>query len=452
MSDCQKAKNGVTQVQQLQRTLYRKSKQEKEVRFYSLYDKVYRTDVLWEAWRQVKANKGAPGIDGKTIVEIMNQGEETMILKLQKQLREQTYQFSPVRLVEIAKPQGGKRPLGIATIEDRVVQTAMKIVIEPIFEVEFHDCSYGYRPKRNAKQASLAIQNDLYQQAWGVVEIDFQQYFTSIPHNKLLEQIRRKIADGSMMKLITQTLKVSIADQGNIVPTERGVLQGSPISPLYSNIYLNVIDQAWHREGYPEKLGATLHRYCDDAILVCRCRRRDARIVLETFEAMAKEMELTINREKTRVTKITDGFNFIGFHFVKQKSPISGKNTIYIFPSKRAQQSIRNRLKHLTSRRAPIKPKEFTDMVKPVVLGWVNYFRHTNASRAFQGIQRFINIRFRRYLTYKRKGRGFGWKKYPNSKLYAMGMIYIGSGMLEYARKPAHDLRRRLSGRCIREN
>lgn len=438
MSDCPEANNGSLKVRQLQRSLYCKSKQEKESRFYSLYDKVYRKDVLLEAWQQVKANKGAPGVDGKAIEEIAIQGVEEMINRLQQQLRNREYQFSPVRLVEIPKPQGGTRPLGIATVEDRVVQTAMKIVIEPIFETEFHDCSYGYRPKRSAKQASLAIREDLYQRAWGVIEIDFKAYFTSIPHDKLLEQIRRRIADKSMLKLIRQTLKVGISDKGNIATTEVGVPQGSPISPLYSNVYLNVIDQEWHKMGYPEKLGATLHRYCDDAILICR---KGADSALKAFTEMAERLDLTVNREKTRITKLTDGFNFIGFNFVKRKSPNSGKNTIYIFPSKRAQRAIRDRLKYLTSRRAPIKPKEFIELVKPVVLGWTNYFRHTNASEAFRELQRYINIRFRRYLTHRSKGRGFGWSKYPNSRLYAMGMIYIGSGLTEYPGKLAQGLR-----------
>jgi len=438
MSDCQEANNGSLKVRQLQRSLYCKSKQGKELRFYSLYDKIYRKDILMEAWRQVKANKGAPGVDGKAIEDVVTQGVEEMIDRLQQQLRNRKYQFSPVRLVEIPKPQGGTRPLGIATVEDRVVQTAMKIVIEPIFEAEFHNCSYGYRPKRSAKQASIAIREDLYQQAWGVVEIDFKAYFTSIPHSRLLEQIRRRIADKSLLKLIRQTLKVGIFNKGSVVMTEIGVPQGSPISPLYSNIYLNVIDQEWHKMEHPEKLGATLHRYCDDAILICR---KGAEAALKAFTETAERMELTINREKTRITKITDGFNFIGFNFVKRKSPKTGKNTIYISPSKRAQQSIRNRLKYLTSRRAPIKPVEFIELTKPVVMGWVNYFRHTNASEAFHLLQRFINIRFRKYLNYRSKGRGFGWKKYPNRRLYAMGMFYIASGLIEYPERLAQGLR-----------
>jgi RNA-directed DNA polymerase len=438
MSDCLTARNGTEKVRHLQRALYRASKQDKERRFYSLYDKVWRTDVLWEAWRQVKANKGAPGVDGKAIEEIVETGQEAgMIEKLQEALRAKRYCFAPVRLVEIPKPKGGTRPLGIATVEDRIVQTAMKLVLEPIFEADFHDCSYGYRPKRDAKQASIAIREDLYNRAWGVVEIDFQAYFTSIPHGKLLKLITQRIADGSMLKLIKQTLKVGVKDRGQVVATTVGVPQGSPISPLYSNIYLNLLDHLWHRRGYPEKLGATLHRYADDAIVVCR---RSPQPVLAAFEAIATRMELTLNREKTRVTRLTDGFDFVGFNFVKRKSPSSGKNTIYLFPAKSAQQKIRNRLKYLTSRRAPISPKAFVEMVNPMVTGWVNSFRHTNASQAFRGLQRFVNIRFRRYLTQRSKGRGFGWKRFPNSTLYARGLVYIGSGMLKYVPKPAHGL------------
>lgn len=433
MSDCQEAKNRIDKVRQFQRALYLKSKQEETFRFYSLYDKVWRKDVLWEAWRQVKANKGAPGVDKITIEEITASNRETeMIDRLQRQLKDQSYQFSPVRLVEIPKPKGGTRPLGIATIEDRVVQTAMKIVLEPIFEAGFHDCSYGYRPRRNAKQASRAIREDLYNRAWGVVEIDFKSYFTSIPHAKLLKLISLRVNDGAMMKIIKQSLKVGVMSNGEVVPTKVGVPQGSPISPLYSNIYLNLIDQLWHKRGYPEKLQATLHRYCDDAILVCR---KAAGPALAAFKAIADRMDLTVNETKTKVTRLTNGFDFIGFNFVKRKSPTTGKNTIYIFPAKSAQQKIRNRLKYLTSRRAPIKPKEYIDLVKPVILGWVNYFRHTNANEAFRRLQRFINTRFRRYLTHRSKGRGFGWKRFPNKKLYAIGMIYIGSGMLEYPRR-----------------
>jgi group II intron reverse transcriptase/maturase len=432
------ARNKTDSVRQLQRTLYHKAKQGKGVKFYSLYDKLLREDVLWEAWRQVKANKGAAGVDGESIEAVVVSGQEgPMINGLQHKLRAKVYRFDPVRRVDIPKPKGGTRPLGIATVEDRVVLTAMKLVLEPIFEADFHDCSYGYRPKRDAKMASRAIHTDLYRYAWGVVEIDFSSYFTTIPHDKLLTLIGQRVADGSMLRIIKQSLKVGELYQGQVTPTSVGVPQGSPISPLYSNIYLNLLDQLWHKRGYPEKLGASLHRYADDAILVCR---KSAYPALQAFEAIARRMGLKLNSEKTRITKLTEGFNFIGFTFVKRRSPNTGKNVIYIFPSKASQRSIRRRIKYFTKRRAPVSPDEFVAQINVAVRGWVNYYRHTNASDAFRRLQRFINIRFRRYLTYRSKGRGFGWKKLPNKKLYAMGIIYIGSGLIRYGKTPAHAL------------
>ena len=445
------ARNETYQVRQLQRTLYLTAKQDKAVKFYSLYDKLWREDVLWEAWQQVKANDGAPGVDGASIEAIVLSGKEAeMISKLREQLRTKTYQFQPVRRVDIPKPKGGVRPLGIATVEDRVVQTAMKLILEPVFEAGFHDCSYGYRPRRDAKMASKAIRADLYRRsAWGVVEIDFQSYFTTISHDKLMKLIKQRVVDGSMLRIIKQSLTVGVAYQGQVEPTRVGVPQGSPISPLYSNIFLNLLNQVRHKRGYPEKLGATLHRYADDAILVCR---KDATQALEAFVSIACRMGLTVNREKTRITSLADGSDFLGYHFVKRRSPTSGKRHIYIFPSKDAERKIRGRVKYLTNRRVQITPADFVKQVNEAVLGWVNYFRHTNASDAFRKLQRFICIRFRRYLNYRSKGRGFGWKKYPNSTLYARGLIYIGSGVIRYESATVHAERRRLSDRRIREN
>lgn len=432
MSNCVTARNGTSKVSQLQRILYLKSKQEVNYKFYSLYDKVWRTDVLQEAWKQVKANKGAAGNDEVTIQQIVTTGyEEEMINELQQGLKDQSYEFSSIRRVAIPKPKGGTRLLGIANIKDRVVQTAMKIVIEPIFEADFHDCSYGYRPKRNAKQASIAIREDLYDRAATVVEIDFESYFDSIPHCNLLKLISQKISDGAILGLIKQSLKVSIDKVGK---TKVGVPQGSPISPLYSNIYLNLIDKIWHKMEYPWKL----HRFADDVVLICQ---RDGYKALAKFKEIAARLKLTINQSKTKVTRLTDGFDFVGFNFIKRKSPTSGKKTIYIFPARSSEQKIRNSIKYKTSWKAPIQPEKFVEQINTMVRGWTNYYLHTNASQAFRKLQRFINIRFRRYLHRRRKGHGYGWKHYPNRKLYEKGIIYIGSGILEHLQKPVNGLR-----------
>ena len=270
------------------------------------------------------------------------------------------------------------------------------------------------------------------------MEIDFHAYFESIPHDKLLKLIRLRSADGSRLQLIKQSLQGGVSSGGKITPTNVGVPQGAPISPLYSNIYLNLIDQLWHKRGYPDKLGATLHRYANGAILVCRQSAYPAR---DAFTAIAQRMGLTLNRDKTRITKLTEGFDFLGFHLVKRQSPPSGKQAIYIFPAKTSQPKIRKRLKYLPSRRAPITPQAVVEVVKHTVTGGVNYSRHTNASEAFRGFQRCMNIRCRRYLTLRRKGRGFGGKRSPHSTRYAMGLPYIGSGLIEYAPKPAQGVR-----------
>ena len=185
---------------------------------------------------------------------------------------------------------------------------------------------------------------------------------------------------------------------------------------------------------YPWKL----HRFADDVVLICQ---RDGYKALEKFKEIAVRLKLTVNQSKTKVTKLTDGFDFVGFNFIKRKSPTSGKNTIYIFPTKSSEQKIRNSIKYKTSWRAPIQPEQFVEQINTMVRGWTNYYLHTNASQAFRRLQRFINIRFRRYLHRRRKGCGYGWKHYPNSKLYEKGIIYIGSGILEYLQKPVNGLR-----------
>jgi RNA-directed DNA polymerase len=231
-----------------------------------------------------------------------------------------------------------------------------------------------------------------------------------------------------MRKLSKQTLQGGGWEQGQEKPPRIGVPQGSPISPLYSNRYLKLLEQLGPSRGDPAKLGATLHRYADDALLGWRKRARPARAA---FAASAQRRDLTLKRDKTRETRWTAGVDFLGSQFGKRQSPPSGKPTLSLFPAKSAQQTIRNKLKYLTSRRAPISPQECVATVNPLMTGGVNSFRHTKARQAFRGLPRCVHLRFRRSLTQRRKGRGFGWKRSPNSKLYALGLAYIGSGQLE---------------------
>jgi group II intron reverse transcriptase/maturase len=340
--------------------------------------------------------------------------EEGMIQTLHQALREPQYRCAPVRRVELPQPQGGTSPLGIATVKERVVQTAMPRILAPILEADLPDCSYGSRPQRAANQASQALRTDLYNRAWGGVESACQAYFTSIAPRKLRTLITQRSADGSLLKRSQQTRTVGTHSKGQVVSTKGGGPQGSPLAPLSRNIYLNLLAQLWQSRGSPAKLGALLHRYADEASLV---GRRSPPPVLAAFEGIAKRMERTLNRAKTHVTRVSEGFDCRGFHGGKRNRPTSGKNTISMCPAQSAPQKMRNRRQYSTSRRAPSSPQACGERVKPVVMGWANYVRHANASQALRGLQRCVHIRCRRYLPQRRKGRGFGWPRFPHSTL-----------------------------------
>jgi len=418
-------------VRKLKRGLYRVAKSNQARKFYSLYDKVWRQDVLWQAWQEVKTNDGAPGVDARSIDAIVMSGEEAFVAALGKQLREKAYKPGPVRRVYIPKSRGGQRPLGIPSVADRVAQTAVRIVLEPIFEADFQDCSYGYRPRRSARDCSVALRNSLYQRVHSVIEVDLKSYFDSVPHDKLMVLVRERVADGSVLRLIWSWLKVGYLDvDGAHRRTDKGVPQGSPLSPLLSNVYLNLLDRVWMRRGYPEKLGAQLYRYADDMVVLCRGNPQAA---YQALSALLARMELSLHPEKTRIVRVEAGFDFLSFHFVRRRSPTTGRRSFYIFPSKDSQKRVRENLRSFTHRRAPVKPDEFIERINEAVRGWVNYFQHTNASEAFRRLQCFINLRVRRYLSQRHRERGSGWRRYPSRKLYAMGVIYIGSGRIRYA-------------------
>ncbi len=418
-------------VRELQRGLYRAAKSNEARKFFSLYDKVCRPDVLWQAWEEVKANRGAPGVDAQSIEAVIASGEMAFVAELGRQLKARTYRPMPVRRVLIPKPKGGQRPLGIPSLADRVVQTAVRLVLEPIFEADFRDCSYGYRPRRGARVCSVAIRESLYQHVHSVIEVDVQSYFDTVPHQKLMVLVRERITDGSVLRLIWSWLRVGYLDeQGAHRRTLQGVPQGSPLSPLLSNVYLNLLDRVWERRGYPEKLGAKLYRYCDDMVILCRGSPRAA---YQALEAVLRRMDLALHPEKTRIVRVDDGFDFLSFHFVRRRSPTTGRRSFYIFPAKDSQKRVRENVRSFTHRRAPVEPEEFIERINEAVRGWVNYFQHTNASEAFRRLQRFINLRVRRYLSQRHRERGSGWRRYPNRTLYAMGVIYIGSGRVRYA-------------------
>ena len=439
MSDCLTATHGGDNVRPLQRALSRPATQDKKPRVASLDDKGWRAAGRGEAWRQVQANKGAPGVDGMAIAWMSPTGDaEALRHPRHAALRAHPSQCAPVRVVERPQPQGGTRPRGSATGDDRVGQTARQLVLEPLFEADLPDCSYGDRPKREAHHASRALREALDNRAWRVVERAVQAYGRRSPHRQLRTLLAQRLADGSLLHLRKETRTVGAEGKGQGGPTQGGVPQGSPLSPWSRPMSLHRREQLWPSRGSPAKLGATLPRYADAAILV---GRRSPQPVRAAFEGIAKGMERTLNRDKTRVTRVTDGFAVLGCNCGQRTSPRSGTQALDRFPAKSAQQHRRHRLTYVTSRRAPMSPKAFVERGNPMGMGWVNAFRHTNASQAFRGLQRFGNSRFRRDLTQRSPGRGFGWKRVPNRKRSAMGLASIGSGLLTYRANPAHGVR-----------
>jgi RNA-directed DNA polymerase len=357
---------------------------------------------------------------------MMNTGSaEEMIPPRHGALREPCSQVAPGRVVESPQPKGGPSPRGMATLNERVVQTARQLVLAPLCEADLHDGSSGSRPKRDAKHAALALRADRYNRAWGVVARDCQASCTSIPPRTRLTLSTRRSADGRRLPLSTPTLTVGVASKGQVVPTQGGGPPGAPISPLSSTIDLHLVEHLWPSRGSPAQLGATLPRDADDAILVCRSSPQPVRAACE---GIAKRMDVTSNRDQTRVTRVPNGCDCMGCNCVTRRSPRRGKQALDMCPAQSAQQKMRHRLQSVTARRAPSSPKACVEMVHPMGLGWLNSCRHTHARQAVRGVPRFVNIRLRRYLPQRRTGRGFGGKRFPHSKLSAMGRVDMGSG------------------------
>ena len=420
------------EVQELQRRLYLSAKS-MGTRFYSLYDKVYREDVFCEAWCEVKANRGIGGVDGETIGNIVERGEYWFIREIQHLLSSKRYKPNLVKRVYIPKGDGRKRPLGIPTVIDSVVQAAVRIVIEPIFEADFEDCSYGFRPKRSAKQACAEIYKLLNFGCEQVIDADLKTYFEIIPHHRLLRLIAEKIGDSNILKLIRGWVKAGVLDGNDIYPTVQGVPQGGVISPLLSNIYLNQLDKMWKMGGYDKRSGYKAHliRYADDFVVLSD---RDLKSIFKILRQMIKTLGLQLNEEKTEIVHAGDGFDFLGFRFVRRMNPWKTKVKSYVFPTPESMKRIREKISNVTNYRAPITPEEMVEKVNPLLRGWANYYAHTNAGKSFGLVQKFVNKRIRRFLRRRRHKKGMRYRQYPDEFLYKrLGLLRINSGFLHYA-------------------
>lgn len=435
-------------IRTLQRKLYIKAKQEPAYRFYALYDKVHRADILVFAWRLVKANKGSPGIDGINFEAIENgEGVMAFLSKIQQELQDKTYRASPVKRVMIPKADGSMRPLGIPTIRDRVVQMALKLVIEPIFEAGFCEHSYGFRPRKSAHQAIDAIADAMWQGQTQVIDADLSKYFDSIPHAKLMKTVAERIVDGAVLALIQQWLKAPVMGKsengktacvGGGKSNRRGTPQGGVISPLLSNLYLHLMDRIWQRHKLTKKLQAKLVRYADDFVVLCR---KDVARPLDTIRRILERLELTLNESKTKIVDAhVEPFRFLGFE-LRANLSAKGVRYPYIEPSDKAVEKIKTRLNEITARNMTWRPINFVvrDM-NHALRGWSGYFHYRNSSHEFQKVKHHAEERLRIHLRKRHKVRD--WKssmlRFPRRVLYANYGLYPLSTVAGW--KSAHAL------------
>jgi group II intron reverse transcriptase/maturase len=411
-------------VRKLQETLHAKAKEASGYRFYSLHDKVYREDVLSFAYRLSRRNGGSPGVDGESFEAIESSGVEAWLGALAEDLREKTYEPEAVLRVWIEKPNGGRRPLGIPTIRDRVVQTAAVSVLEPIFEADLPEEQHAYRAGHSAHDAVRRAHALVSTGHRGVVDADLSSYFDSIPHAELLKSVSRMVSDGRLLRLIKLWLRapvVEIDGRGRRRPLlkrkGRGCPQGAPISPLLANLYMRRVVLGWKLLGHAERFGAEIVNYADDMVICCRHGAEEA---LGALRDLMTRLKLTLNEQKTRECWLPEEtFDFLGYTIGRCHSRTTGKAYLGTRPSKRAVQRVCRAISEQTSRRwTLVEAENRVTRLNRLLVGWSNYFRLGPVSPAYAAVDRHACRRLRRWLCHKHKVQGRGTSRFPDESLY----------------------------------